>query len=57
MSLKLHFPHSHLDFFPEHTGAISDEHFKSTHQDISQIERGTVENGVQICFLTTAGVL
>jgi len=39
MSLKLHFLHSHSEFFPEHTGAISDEHFKSIHQDVSQIEK------------------
>jgi len=39
MSSKLHFLHSHLDFFPEHTAAISDEHFKRLHQDISQIEK------------------
>jgi len=27
------------------------------HQDISQIENSTEENGVQICWLTTFGVL
>ena len=26
MSLKIHFLHSHLDFFPENLGAVSDEH-------------------------------
>ena len=25
-SLKIHFLHSHLDFFPENCGAVSDEH-------------------------------
>jgi len=39
MSSKLHFLNSHLDFFPEHTAAISDEHFKRIHQDISLIEK------------------
>jgi len=26
MSLKMHFLHSHLDFFPENLGEVSDEH-------------------------------
>ena len=26
MSLKIHFLHSHLDFFPDYCGAVSDEH-------------------------------
>jgi hypothetical protein len=39
ISLKLNFLHSHLDFFPEHTSAISDKHFKRFHQDISQTEK------------------
>jgi len=26
MSLNIHFLHSHLDFFPENCGAVSDEH-------------------------------
>ena len=26
MSEKIHFLHSHLDFFPENGGAVSDEH-------------------------------
>ena len=36
-------------------GALSDGYDGSLHQDISQIEKGTLENGVQICLLTTAG--
>lgn len=39
MSLKLHFLHSHLDFFPENLGAISDEHGERFHQDIASIEK------------------
>lgn len=40
MSLKLHFLHSHLDFFPENLGAaVSDEHGKRFHQDIASIEK------------------
>lgn len=39
MSLKLHFLDSHLDFFPETLGAISDEHGERFHQDISMFEK------------------
>lgn len=39
MSLKIHFLHSHLDFFPENMGAVSDEHGERFHQEISQMEK------------------
>lgn len=39
MSLKIHFLHSHLDFFPKNLGAVSDEHGERFHQDISTIEK------------------
>src|SRR6218665_3465142 len=39
MSLKIHFLHSHLDFFPEHLGAVSDEHGERFHQDIATMEK------------------
>lgn len=39
MSLKMHFLHSHLDFFPENCGAVSDEHGERFHQDISYMEK------------------
>ena len=35
MYLTLHFLDSHLDFFPENLGAVSDEHRQRFHQDIS----------------------
>lgn len=38
MSLKIHFLDSHLDFFPENLGAVSDEHGERFHQDISAME-------------------
>jgi len=38
MSLKMHFLHSHLDFFPENLGAVSDEHGERFHQDIVTME-------------------
>ncbi|UYV78775.1 hypothetical protein LAZ67_16002710 [Cordylochernes scorpioides] len=39
MSLKIHFLHSHLDFFPDNLGAISDEHGERFHQAISSMEK------------------
>ncbi|UYV78169.1 hypothetical protein LAZ67_16000358 [Cordylochernes scorpioides] len=53
MSLKIHFLHSHLDFFPDNLGAVSDEHGERFHQDISS--NGTKVNGVPVCLLTNAG--
>ena len=38
MSLKIHFLHSHLDFFPVNLGAESDEHGERFHQDILSFE-------------------
>jgi hypothetical protein len=38
MSLKIHFLHSHLDFFPSNCGAVSDEHGERFHQDIAAME-------------------
>jgi len=39
MSLNIHFLHSHLDFFLENCGAVSDEHGDHFHQDISSMEK------------------
>jgi hypothetical protein len=39
VSLKIHFLHSHLDFFSENCGAVSDKHGEHFHQDISSIEK------------------
>ena len=38
MSLKIHFLHSHLNFFPPNLGAVSDEHGERFHQDITKTE-------------------
>ena len=35
MSLKIHFLHSHLNFFPPNLGAVSDEHGERFHRDIT----------------------
>ncbi|UYV81448.1 hypothetical protein LAZ67_20001231 [Cordylochernes scorpioides] len=36
---KIHFLHSHLDFFPDNLGAVSDERGERFHQDISSMEK------------------
>ena len=38
LSLKMHFLHSHLEFFPENLGAVSDEQGERFHQDIQAME-------------------
>ncbi|GBN84632.1 hypothetical protein AVEN_65863-1 [Araneus ventricosus] len=37
MSLKIHFLHSHLEFYPENLGSLSDEHGEQFHQVISNM--------------------
>lgn len=39
MSLKVHFLNSHLDYFPENLGAVSEEQGERFHQDIKEMER------------------
>ncbi|XP_053968164.1 uncharacterized protein LOC128869618 [Anastrepha ludens] len=39
MSLKIHFLDSHLDFFPQNCGDVSDEHGERFHQDIKTMEK------------------
>ena len=38
ISLKMHFLHSHLDFFPPNLGKVSDEQGERFHQDMSVTE-------------------
>ena len=38
MSLKIHFLHSHLNFFPQNLGAVNDENGERLHQDIMKME-------------------
>ena len=38
MSLKIHFLHSHLNFFPQNLGAVSGENGERLHQDIMKME-------------------
>jgi len=56
-SLKIHFLVSHLDFFSDNLGPVSDEHGKRLHQQISTMEKGTNASGVQVPFLSIAGSL
>ena len=39
MSIKLHFLHSHLDYFPANLGAVSEEQGERFHQDIKDMEQ------------------
>ncbi|GBN17364.1 hypothetical protein AVEN_149643-1 [Araneus ventricosus] len=39
MSLKVHFLDSHLDYFPENLGAVSEESGERFHQDIKEMKR------------------
>ena len=39
MSLKLHFLHSHLDFFRDNLGNVSEEHGERFHQDIQVMKK------------------
>ena len=56
LSLKIQFLHSHLDFFPQNCGAVSDEHGERFHQDISSVRRDMKGNGTVLCSPTTAGL-
>jgi hypothetical protein len=38
-ALKIHFLHSHLDFFPLNLGTVSDEQWERFHQAISTMEK------------------
>ncbi|GBP97509.1 hypothetical protein EVAR_69749_1 [Eumeta japonica] len=39
MSLKIHFLNSHLDYFPENLGDVSEEQGERFHQDIKVMEK------------------
>ena len=39
MSVKVHFLHSHLDYFPENLGAMSEEQGERFHQDLKTMEK------------------
>ena len=39
MSVKVHFLHSHLDYFPENLGAMSEQQGECFHQDIKTMKK------------------
>ena len=39
MSMKMHFLFSHLDYFPENLGFLSEEHGERFHKDVQEFER------------------
>jgi hypothetical protein len=39
MSIKLHFLNSHIDYFSENLGSLSEEQSERFHQDIKEMER------------------
>jgi hypothetical protein len=45
MSLNIHMPHSHLDFFLDNCGMVSDDHGERFHQEIETMEKGVRESG------------
>jgi hypothetical protein len=54
MLFKIHFLHSHLNFFPPNLGAVSDGHGKRFHQVISTMEKRfagkSLRNTLADCF-------
>jgi len=38
MSIKMHYLFSHIDWFPENLGSMSDEQGERFHQDIKEME-------------------
>jgi len=56
MSLKIHFLHSHLDFFPENCGAVSDEHGNVSINTFLQWRRDIKGSGTVLCLPTAVGL-
>jgi hypothetical protein len=57
MSLRLHLLHSYLDFFLKKWEPSPLNVEEGSKKILSKLKRGKVENGVQICWLTTVVVL
>jgi len=55
MSLKIHFLHLHLDFFPENCGAESDEHGSVSIKTFVPWRGDIKGNGTVLCSPTTVG--
>ena len=61
MSHKIHFLHSHLNFFPPNLGAVSDEYGERFHQDITKMEsnyQGKWNPGMMgdFCWMLLCGI-
>ena len=55
MSMKMHFLFSHLDYFPENLGFLSEEHGERFHKDVRRSSKGgTRDVGASVCLLTIA---
>ena len=52
---EIHFLESHIDFFPENLGEVSDEHGEIFHQDIWAMEKRYQASGPQVCWQTIDG--
>ena len=55
MSLKIHTLHSHLDFFPDNCGMVSDEHGEIFIRKLQRWRNDIRESGPLPCWLTTVG--
>ena len=55
MSLKIHALHSHLDFFPDNCGMVSDEHDELFMRKLQRWRNEIRESGPLPCLPTTVG--
>ena len=55
MSLNIPFLESHLEFFPENLGEVSDEHGERFHKIFWLWKSGTKTSGPKVCWQTIAG--
>jgi len=49
MLLKIHFLHTHIDFFPNNLGATSAKQFKHFHRDVMTIKKRYHNIGMKTC--------
>ena len=55
MSLKIHFLHSHLNFFPPNLGAVSDKHGENSTKTLRRWRATIKANGTPAWWETSAG--
>jgi hypothetical protein len=56
MSLKVHFLHSHLNYFPQNLGDFSEEQGERFHQEIKKMECHIKDYGMKLCWRTIVGI-